>query len=557
MNKRNTWNEEQIELLWTKAQAAALSRRRFLFLLATGGAAAVVAACAPSAPSPQATSAPTSVPLPTANAPTAAARAILKPTPEQYFILYGTNAEMRFEVMAGRGYTMPNSLFFVRSHDATPQIDPHTWRLSVRGDGIEKPFELSYDELLKLPSHTFTRYVECAGNGRSFFDTLLKKPAQGTQWKLGAYGIAAWTGVPLAELLNRARVKKSAVDVMPTGLDRPKIERPIPIAKAMEEDTLLVYAMNGDLLLPDHGFPARLLVPGWVGINNIKWVGAITVSEKPIFVDKNTNSYVLIGPDYQAQPPAKGPILTTMNVKSAVALPFGGVLLPGPQKIEGYAWSAFGKIAKVEISVDGGKSYQPATLVGPNIERAGTRWEFMLDARLGDLTIIPRATDEQGNVQLELSQQKWNEQGYLFGAVVPHPLKVSNTITLSPTAPPVVATSTPTMAPAASGAKQPAGLLAASGKNVYASLCQNCHGAEGQGNSAPALIGPKNNLGPRYGNAQNLYDYIRQNMPTDKPDSLTPQQAFEATAFILLENQYVTADMLLDVNSLGSISLKK
>ncbi len=439
---REKWTEEQIEPLWTEAKSSGISRRRFFVLLASGGAAAVLAACtgkiAPTptptlAPTLTPTATPTPVPSPTpVSSPTSqlpspttpAPRPINKPIPEQYFLPLGTNAEMRFELMANRGYAVPNSFFFVRGHSFTPFIDIKTWKLRIEGDGVDKPVDITYNDLLKLPSKTITRFVECAGNGRSFFDTLLKKPAQGGQWRLGAYGVAEWTGVPLSEILGRAGIKKTAVDVMPTGLDSLSIERPISVAKAMEDDTIVAYLMNGEILPLDHGFPARLITPGWVGIANIKWVGKITVSEKPIFVDKNTNSYVFIGPDYQPQLPAKGPILTTQVMKSALALPWPASLNAGPQKIAGYAWSPSGKIARVEISFDGSKTYQDAKLTGPNIERAGSRWEFSFNAVPGDITITPRATDEKGNLQYDVSQQKWNEQGYLFGAIAPHPVKI-------------------------------------------------------------------------------------------------------------------------------------
>ena len=199
----------------------------------------------------------------------------------------------------------------------------------------------------------------------------------------------------------------------------------MPIAKAVEEDTILAYLMNGEILQPDHGFPARVIAPGWIGINSIKWVGKITVSESPIYVDKNTSSYVLIGPDYPPQPPAKGPIVTNQVIKSACALPWPATLKTGSQKVIGYAWSPFGKIARVEVSLDGGQTFSNANLVGPNIERAGTRWEFTFTAPPGEMTITPRATDDTGNRQHDISQQKWNQLGYLFGAMVPHPVNVT------------------------------------------------------------------------------------------------------------------------------------
>ena len=188
---------------------------------------------------------------------------------------------------------------------------------------------------------------------------------------------------------------------MPTGLDTRRIERPIPVTKALQDDTLLVYAMNGDVLPPDHGFPVRTLVPGWVGIANIKWVGRIVVSEEPLFVEKNTKDYVLIGPDFPERPPAKGPILTMQTVKSAVALPWPATLPAGPQTIRGYAWSPHGKIATVACSLDGGKQWAMATLREPNIAQAGVRWELVWEATPGEYTIMTRATDAQGNMQPE------------------------------------------------------------------------------------------------------------------------------------------------------------
>lgn len=329
--------------------------------------------------------------------------------------------------MANRTYTMPNSFFFVRSHTPTssPPIDVKTWKLSIEGEGVSKPFQITYDELLALPARTVTRYVECAGNGRSFFASLMNRPAEGGQWRLGAYGIAEWTGVPLAALLERAGIKSTAIDVMPTGADTTRIERPMPVARAMEDDTIVAYLMNGEILPVDHGFPARVIVPGWVGIASIKWVEKITVSEKPLFVDKNTNAYVLIGPDYPPQPPAKGVIMSTNIMKSACCLPWPATLKAGAQKVVGYAWSPAGKIARVEVSTDGGKTYRDAVLTGPNFERAGSRWEFSFEAKPGDMTITPRATDDKGNVQYDVSRQKWNQLGYSFGAVVPHPVKIA------------------------------------------------------------------------------------------------------------------------------------
>ena len=182
--------------------------------------------------------------------------------------------------------------------------------------------------------------------------------------------------------------------------------------------------------LPEEPAPAgqdvhRVITPGWVGINSIKWVNKITVSTTPQFSDFNTKLYVLVGPGYQAQGQALGPAVNDQVMKSALCLPFPAALKAGQQKVVGYAWSPFGKITNVDVSMDGGNTFQPASLVGPNIERAGSRWEFSFNASPGNLTLTPRATDDQGNVQYPVSKQIWNQQGYLFGAMVPHPVTVS------------------------------------------------------------------------------------------------------------------------------------
>jgi DMSO/TMAO reductase YedYZ molybdopterin-dependent catalytic subunit len=390
-------------------------------LLTLGGAASLVATCTPA---PQAPSKPTAAPAatPAAKAEVKAPPQV-KPVPAELFINYGSNHEMRWHRMADKGYAVPNEQFFIRSHTRTPAIDAATWRLKVEGPGVEAPLELSYDELQKLPSVTLDRYVECAGNGRSFFETIGGQKAEGTQWKLGAIGVAEWTGVPLKELLQRAKVTSSARDVMPEGLDELRVRRPMAIDKAMEDDTLLAYAMNGQPLPPDHGFPVRMLVPGWIGVASIKWVGRIEVSDQPLQAPWNTDSYVLIGPDYEPKPPAKGPVLSTQNVKSALELDWPAELKAGPQKIRGRSWSPFGKIAKLEYSVDGGKTFQTARLEEKNLARAWVRWEFDWDAKPGEHGIVVRATDDRADSQPE--RVPFNQQGYLYNGIVSHPVQVT------------------------------------------------------------------------------------------------------------------------------------
>ncbi len=401
------------EWVWRRAKALGISRRRFLTLLAAGGASAAFGGAA-------AALVRTASAQPAAPAPPV----IVKPVPPSMFYNFGSNHEMRWEHMSGRGYLVPNELFFVRNHSRTPRIDPATWRLKIEGSGIERPLDLSYDDILSMPDVSVRRYVECAGNGRSFFEEAYSRRAQGTQWRLGAVGVAEWTGVPLREILDRAGVKRTAVDMMPEGMDDLKVRRPMSIAKAMEGDTLLVYAMNGHPLPPDHGFPVRVLTPGWIGVASVKWVGRIEVSETPIFSPWNTTSYVLIGPTYRKpdDSEALGPILSSQNVKSALELPWPAQLRAGRQTIRGRSWGPYA-VAKVEYSLDRSVSWHEARIRDAAAPRAWVRWEFQWDARPGDYSIRLRATDAQGNRQPV--SVPFNEQGYLYNAIVGHPVTVS------------------------------------------------------------------------------------------------------------------------------------
>src|SRR5262247_808180 len=238
-----------------------------------------------------------------AQAPASGPKFHVKPVPRELFIDHGINQETRLETL--RGYLTPASHFFVRNHTATPVLDARTWRLRIEGNAVERPFELSFDELLRLPARSVIAYVECAGNGRGFFKDVMGKVASGTQWRQGAIGVSEWTGVPLGAVLELARVRRDTprgiLNVLVEGLDSVKVNRPMSLAKAIEEDTLLAYALNGEPLPPDQGFPLRAIVPGWVGINNIKWVGRIEVRDSVIEVPTTTKTYVLEGPEHPSK----------------------------------------------------------------------------------------------------------------------------------------------------------------------------------------------------------------------------------------------------------------
>ena len=296
-------------------------------------------------------------------AATAATSPIVKPLPPEWFTILGSNAEMRWDSVSDLGYSTPNERFFVRNHTATPLIDATAWRLRVFGSGLDGDgATFTYEQLRRLPSRELTAFIECAGNGRSFFASQQGTPASGSQWALGAIGVARWRGVLLSEVLERAGVSKRTVDVcMPSGLDatvvsggvdQGHVRRPLPIAKALD-DALLAYDMNGAPLPPDHGFPLRLVVPGWIGIANIKWLGDIEVSDRPLFSLWNTQQYKLFGQAYPDEP-----ILTNQTVKSAWELGRGAVLpAQTRQKLDGRAWSGTSRIARVDVSIDRGSTW--------------------------------------------------------------------------------------------------------------------------------------------------------------------------------------------------------
>jgi DMSO/TMAO reductase YedYZ molybdopterin-dependent catalytic subunit len=361
---------------------------------------------------------------------------IFKPLPPEWFTIIGTNAEMRWDSVAGTGYKTANERFFVRNHTATPLLDAATWQLRVFGSGLrsapdaEHARTFSYADLRKLPSKEITAFVECAGNGRSFFASQQGTPAPGSQWKLGAVGVARWRGVPLSRVLERAGLdRKRAVDVLPEGLDNTvvsggidtgHVRRPLPIAKALA-DALLVYEMNGETLPPDHGYPVRLLVPGWVGIASIKWLGQIEVADHPLFSPWNTTQYRLTGAAY----PPDSPPLTNQAVKSAFELPFGATLTAGERHVlTGRSWSGEKPVKRVEFSSDGGSTWKRARLHGPNLANAWVRWKVAWKpAAAGSYELLARATDAAGRQQP--ATVPFNDLGYLFWAVVKHPVVVT------------------------------------------------------------------------------------------------------------------------------------
>ncbi len=395
--------------LWRLARGSGMSRRRFLQLLAAGGAAAVLAACAGDV---------ATVVEETGEAET---RAWFKdPAP---FIVRSGSLESRLENM--RGLITPIRLFFVRNNSEGIDLDVSSWRLSIEGDAIGNPLELSYADLLNMPSTTLVSYLECAGNQRAMFGLVNGQQAEGTQWERGAVGNAEWTGVRMRDVLDLAGMTRDAESVLLVGLDENSPEggfrRAMPVGKAMDPGTLLAYGMNGDTLPRDHGYPLRAVVPGWVGSSWIKWLGRIVVSSERHWTRNNTSSYVLIGDGNPPEGQAEGVVVTAQTVKSALALPWPAEIPSSWRRIHGYAHSPHG-IAGVEWSTDTGSTWSDAEVNVPASPYSWARFEFAWSADPGEYTIMTRATDGAGNTQPDAVP--FNRKGYLFNQPLPHPVTV-------------------------------------------------------------------------------------------------------------------------------------
>lgn len=310
--------------------------------------------------------------------------------------------------------------FYVRNHMFEPaKIDPAKWQLTIGGE-VENPFTLTLADLPHLEQHSVTNTLECAGNGRAFQNP--KVP--GIQWQHGAVGNARFGGARLADVLKRAKVKTSGKHVMFKGLDEvpgsvPPFIRSIPIDKATDPDTLIATHMNGAPLTGHHGFPARALVPGWVGAASCKWITEIKVLDKEF-----EGNFMKPGYRYPNQPVAPGAAvnpddthpLTALTVKSMIATPADNSKLPnGAIHIRGVAWAGEADIAKVDISTDGGQSWNPATLGKEQARYAWRLWNYSWKpVKPGQYSVLSRATDSQGRTQPETAA--WNPSGYLYNA---------------------------------------------------------------------------------------------------------------------------------------------
>jgi DMSO/TMAO reductase YedYZ molybdopterin-dependent catalytic subunit len=305
----------------------------------------------------------------------------------------------------------PTGLHYLVIHWDIPQVDPTTWRLSI-GGRVREPFELSLDDLRARPARTVPVTLECAGNGRA---RLTPRPLS-VPWLTEAIGTAEWTGTSVWPLLDEAGLTDDAVEIVFRGADRGiqaevehEYERSLSLAEVRRPEVLLVYEMNGQPLQPQHGFPLRLIVPGWYGMTSVKWLTSMEAISEPFDGYQQAEAY-----HYKQDPDEPGEPVTRIRVRALMVPP--GIadfysrrrfVKPVPVRIAGRAWSGDGPIEAVEVGVDG--AWSPARLEAGLGEFAWRPWSFDWDATAGEHELSCRATDGAGNIQP--LEQPWNYQG--------------------------------------------------------------------------------------------------------------------------------------------------
>jgi len=317
-------------------------------------------------------------------------------------------------------YLTPNHRFFVRSHFGPPPpeaVSEVHWKLHVSGL-VERSHAFTMNDLRHMNAVTVTAVVQCSGNGRAFH----RPKVPGVQWERGAVGNAEWTGVRLRDVLAKAGVRTGARHVQFQGADRPVVAsvplfvRSIPLEKALHPDTILAYEMNGRPLPLLYGAPLRVITPGWMADSCIKWLTDIVVRE-----DESKGYYMQTAyrvPTKPVEPGVSASSSSTpveaMVVKSLIASPSEGAQVgPGPVTIQGVAWGGEAKVVKVDVSLDEGRSWEPARLVGEDHPYAWRQWQYVWNAKTAGIsTILCRATDARGETQPATSP--WNPGGFLW-----------------------------------------------------------------------------------------------------------------------------------------------
>jgi sulfane dehydrogenase subunit SoxC len=289
------------------------------------------------------------------------------------------------------GIVTPNGLHFERHHAGIPAIDPGAHRLLVHGL-VRRPMLFTMEDLVRFPSVSRFHFIECAGNTQGWTAGESDLTVQDTH---GLISCCEWTGVPLATVLEEAGAKPEAAWILAEGADAASMTRSVPIAKALD-DALLAYAQNGERLRPEQGYPLRLLLPGFEGNTNVKWLRRLKLSTAPFETREETSKYTQLLPDGKAVQ-----FEFVMEVKSVITRPSGGQRLarPGFWEISGLAWSGRGEIARVEVSVDGGRTWRETALQEPVLAKCLTRFRLPWHWDGGPALLQSRAFDATGQAQ--------------------------------------------------------------------------------------------------------------------------------------------------------------
>jgi sulfane dehydrogenase subunit SoxC len=314
----------------------------------------------------------------------------------------------------------PIGLHYLLVHYDIPVVDPDRWRLHVDGC-VGRGLDLSLEEIRARPAVTEPVTMECAGNGRAH---LVPRPAS-QPWVLEAVGTAEWRGTPLRPILEEAGLRDDAVEVLFRGLDRgveggieQNYERSLRLADALRDEVMLVYELNGRPLPPQHGFPLRLVVPGWYGMTNVKWLERITVLDRPFDGYQQRTSYRLRQEESEEGEPVTRMMPRALMVPPGIPefLTRERVVPLGACPLEGRAWSGWGAVAGVQVSTDGGVTWDDATLRESEGRWAWTAWSYLWEPESpGTYELSCRARDSAGNEQP--TDPAWNVGGYANNAV--------------------------------------------------------------------------------------------------------------------------------------------
>src|SRR5213080_3285152 len=295
------------------------------------------------------------------------------------------------------GIVTPADLHFERHHAGVPAIDPQRYKLLIHGM-VERPTVFDLEALKRFPSVSRLCFLECSGNGAAGYGR--SRPDLSPQLVDGLTSTSEWTGVPLAMLFREVGVKPGATWFLAEGQDAAGMARSIPVEQA-RDDGLIAYGQNGEALRPEQGYPARLLLPGWEGNANVKWIRRIELADRPFMTREETSKYTDPLPDGTARQ-----FSFVMDAKSIITFPAYPVTLgdKGWWQITGIAWSGRGRITRVEVSTDAGRHWAPADLQQPVLPKCHTRFRYMWNWDGGDTTILSRAVDETGYVQPPVEQ---------------------------------------------------------------------------------------------------------------------------------------------------------